>query len=214
MSRSEADDAGLRLMVYDRTCTGPGWRPGLSHAWASGSVLYKALGRLDATRGVASWDEALRWLAEYRPDRPIGEVQYWGHGKWGLARADRQPLDIDALSSGHPLHAPLKAVAERMLPGDQGLWWFRTCETFGARPGQRFARALADFLGCRTAGHTYIISHWQSGLHSLRPGEEPSWPDDEGLREGTPEHPEKAYWSRLWEPHTISFLHGEVPADY
>jgi hypothetical protein len=213
VSRSERAP-GLRLMVWDRTCTGPWWRPGLSHAWGTGSLLYRALGRLDATRGVASWDEALAWLAEFRPDEPIAEVQYWGHGKWGLARADRQPLSIDALSRTHPLHAPLRAVAKRMLPGDDGLWWFRTCETFGARPGQRFARALSDFLGCRTAGHTFIIGHWQSGLHSLRPGAEPEWSPSEGLLRGTVEQPEAAYWSRLREPNTITFMHGQVPAGY
>src|SRR5262245_17997203 len=69
----------VRALIYDRTCV---WRGGaLSHAWAAGSRLYRALGRIDAARGVASWDEALGWLAELRA--PIDEVQYWGHGKWG-----------------------------------------------------------------------------------------------------------------------------------
>jgi hypothetical protein len=52
----------MRALIYDRTCV---WRGGaLSHIWASGSRLYRALGWVDAARGVASWDEALSWLAE------------------------------------------------------------------------------------------------------------------------------------------------------
>jgi hypothetical protein len=105
-------------------------------------------------------------------------------------------------------------VRDRMLPADQGLWWFRTCETFGARAGHRFAGAFSDFLGCRAAGHTYIIGHWQSGLHSLGPGEEPGWPDDEALVDGTPDDPERASWSTRSAPNTITFLHGQVPAGY
>jgi hypothetical protein len=204
----------LRLMVFDRTCRGKSLRPGLSHAWWSGAHLYHALGRIDAFQGVDSWEQAFDWLATYRPDRPIAEVQYWGHGKWGHARVGAQVFDIEGLQREHSFQAPLRRVAARMLPGAQGLWWFRTCETFGARPGIRFARALADFLGCRTAGHTYIIGHWQSGLHTMLPGGDAYWSDEEGLREGTPEDPKAAFWSRSWRPHTINFLQGAIPPGY
>lgn len=201
-------------MFYDRTCRGRPLLPGLSHAWGSGGVLYRGLRRIDACRGVERWEEGLSWLANLQPDRPIAQVQYWGHGKWGHARVCDDVLDERALLAGHPLHPLLRRIAARMQPGEQGLWWFRCCETFGARPGQRFARALSDFLGCRTAGHTYIIGHWQSGLHSLLPGQDPHWSDEEGLRAGTPESPKEAHWSRLWHPNTITFLHGQVPAGY
>lgn len=201
-------------MVFDKTCRGRRLRPGLSHAWWSGAHLYHSLGRIDAWRGVESWEEAFDWLATVAPDRPIAQVQYWGHGKWGHARVGDQVFDIQALRRGHAFHGPLQRVAARMLDGDRGLWWFRTCETFGARPGIRFARAFADFLGCRTAGHTFIIGHWQSGLHTMMPGGEAYWPDDEGLRAGTPEEPKAAYWSRAWRPHTINFLQGAIPQGY
>src|SRR6185436_5354204 len=84
---------GVRALIYDRTCV---WHGGaLSHAWAAGSRLYRARGRIDAALGVASWDQALRWLAELQA--PIDEVQYWGHGKWGCALVDRDVLDEAAL---------------------------------------------------------------------------------------------------------------------
>ena len=188
--------------------------PGLTHAWWAGANLYRGLRRLDAYQGVRSWGEALDFLATFRPERPIGEIQYWGHGKWGLARVDREVLDRHALTRGHALYESLQRVRDRMRRGDEGLLWFRTCETFGARPGKRFAAELADFLECRVAGHTYIIGHVQSGLHSLGPGETPTWSDEEGLREGTVERPKRAHWSKLRAPNTITCLHGRVPRDY
>lgn len=205
---------GLRLMVYDRTCRGSGMFPGLSHAWGAGGGLLRTLRRLDAYRGVESWDEALRFLAEFEPDHPIAQVQFWGHGKWGSAKVDGQSLGRHALEPGDPRHGPLRAVADRMLTGEAGLWWWRTCETFGANEGQSFARELAEFLDCRVAGHTYIIGHVQSGLHTLMPGQTPQWAADEGIREGTPDEPVAAYWSKIWRPKTITFLRDTIPTGY
>lgn len=204
----------LRLMIYDKTCTGPRLRPGLSHAWGTGGALYgRLLRRLHAWRGASSWSEALGWLAAVQRDRPIAEVQYWGHGKWGRAVIDRESLDASALAPGHALHRDLTAVRERLV-GPEALWWFRTCETFGAAPGHDWARRLTDFLGCRAAGHTYIIAGWQSGLHSLAPGAAPTWALDEGLKAGTIEAPREAFWSKRSAPNTIHCLSGRVPAGY
>jgi hypothetical protein len=201
-------------MVYDRTCTGKPFRPGLSHAWATGQHLYRLLGRFDRTLGVESWDEALSWLGHVGRGQPIAEIQYWGHGKWGLARVDSQAFDAAALAPSHRWAADLDRIADRLLPDGRSLLWFRTCETLGCAPGQDFAQRLTERLACRVAGHTYIIGHWQSGLHSLAPGQTPGWSQDEGLREGTPESPREAYWSRAWHPNTVSFLHGQIPAGY
>jgi len=210
------DERGLRLMLYDRTCVGPWYRPmpGLTHAWWVGGKLFSSLRRFDGWFGIASWEEGFERLATFAPDRPIAEVQYWGHGKWGQARAGDQVFGRAALSRGSSLHAGLRRVAGRMLPLEQGTWWFRTCETFGARAGQDFARGLADELGCRIAGHTYIIGPIQSGLHTLQPGADASWPDDEGLRLGDPMNPQHAYWSRFSAPNTITCFHHSIPAGY
>lgn len=200
---------GLRLLIYDRTCRGRAWRPGLSFAWKSGSWLYRGLGRLDAVRGVESWGEALDWLVAIQPEEALDEIQYWGHGKWGCARVGEELLDSHALEATHPLHEELLSVRDRLHP--ESLWWFRTCETFGADAGHAFAGAFASFLGCPTAGHTHIIGYYQSGLHQLRPGQTPHWPADEGLLRGTPAAPEEACWSRRTLPHTISCLQGRIP---
>lgn len=202
----------LRLMVYDRTDTGPWYRPGLSHAWWAGAHLYHRLQRLDAYHSVASWEEAWGWLQSFEPHRAIAEVQYWGHGKWGDARAGRDVFGESMLLKTARDRNVLDRVVARFTPSS--LWWFRTCETFGAKPGHAFASALADRFGCRVAGHTFIIGHIQSGLHSLAPGEHPTWSLDEGLREGSPESPKRAYWSHVRAPNTISCLRGSIPSDY
>jgi hypothetical protein len=195
----------MRVLVYDRTCV---WRGGgLSHAWAAGAALYRRLGRIDEAHGVASWDEALAWLAT-RPE-PIEEWQYWGHGKWGAVFVDRDALDATALVSGSPQHAQLVAVRARLAP--DALVWFRTCETFGARRGIALAEQLADFLGARVAGHTFVIGLHQSGLHGLAPGARADWSADEGLAAGTVDDPLGARPSWPWAPRTVTCFTGEVP---
>ncbi len=197
-------------MIYDSTCTGAPSLPGLSHAWWTGGLLYRALGRIDRFEGFADWPSALRWLAEVEPDRPIAEIQLWCHGKWGKALLDRRPLDAGALRPTHPYHGMLRAIRDRLV-GPEALWWFRTCETFGALPGHRFAREWTDYFGCSAAGHTYIIGAWQSGLHRLAPGAPPDWPATEGLKAGTPDAPSKARHSHPFAPHTITCLHPAPP---
>ena len=199
----------LRIMIYDDTCRGDSGPIGLTHSWIAGALLYGAMGRFDASRGFSCWADALAWIAEFEPDREVGEIQFWGHGKWGRAMIDRDRLDVSALEPGSPLHAPLSRIRERMTP--DSLWWFRTCETFGAKLGHDFARAWTDFFGCSAAGHTYIIGPWQSGLHRLKPGATIDWELSEGLQAGTPDAPQKSLWSKFRAPNTISCLRGDVP---
>lgn len=197
----------MRLMLFDRTCTRTGRVPiGLSHSWWVGSHVYRALGQLDRSHGVASWSEGLDWLLEHER---IDEIQYWGHGNWGLARVDGDMLDRAALQGGHPLHARLEAIRERMAPGAQ--WWFRTCDTLGSQRGHDFGMAWSDFFGRPVAGHTHIIGPVQSGLHKLEPGNRPHWSPLEGIREGTAEAPKQSAWSTLSAPNTIHMLQGSVP---
>lgn len=191
--------------MFDRTCTQG--RRGLSPIWSAGARLYRALGRIDDSIGVASWDEAFAWLAARR--EPIRELQYWGHGKWGTALVDDDALDVHALARrAHDL----EALRERLAP--DALVWFRTCETLGAQPGHDFAMRLADTLGARVAGHTYIIGFHQSGLHGIAPGMRPDWSVNEGLAEGSPTEPKRARWSRPWVPRTITALHGAIPQSW
>jgi hypothetical protein len=193
----------MRVLVYDRTYVG-----GLSRVWGAGSTLYRGLRRLDAACGVDSWDAALDWLAT-RPE-PIRELQYWGHGRWGRALVAGDVLDASALAAGDRRRPQLEALRERLAP--DALVWFRTCETFGARAGIDFAERLADFLGVRVAGHTFVIHFHQSGLHGLAPGSRAHWPADEGLAEGTADEPRRARRSAPWAPRTITCLAGAVPA--
>jgi hypothetical protein len=192
----------MKLLIFDKTDRL------LSMAWRSGAQLYRRLGRVDATLGVASWAEAFAWIASHH--EPIDELQYWGHGKWGAAMVARSDV-----WNAHP-----DAALERALDGfrDQlapdALIWFRTCETFGARAGIDFAERLADRMNARVAGHTHVIGFHQSGLHALSPGIAADWSDAEGLLQGTPDSPERARRSAPWHARTITCFADHIPAEW
>jgi Domain of unknown function (DUF4347) len=190
----------VRLLVYDR-----GDR--LTRFWKPGAALYRRLGRIDATLGVDSWDQAFAWLAQHDE---IREIQYWGHGKWGSALVGDDVFDAASLQGKHA--KALAAIRERLVP--DALWWFRTCETFGANAGHDFAQRVAETLDARVAGHTFIIGFHQSGLHGLAPGMRPDWSPAEGLLEGSAADPQRARWSKPWAPRTITALNGVIPANW
>lgn len=196
----------LRLMVFDATR-----RDALTATWRAGGPFYRGMGWLDRHLGVTSWADGLRWLATIDPDRRIGEIQYWGHGRWGCALIGDEALDASATREGHALHPLLLEIRKRMEP--DAAWWFRTCETFGAKPGHDFARAWSRFFGVRAAGFTHVIGPWQSGLHVLAPGAEPDWPLDEGLPAGASvDSPSgTGRMSRPGLPNTVTFLRGTLP---
>jgi hypothetical protein len=197
-------------MVFDRTCVGRGALPGLSDAWSAGRVLYERLGRIDGAHGVSSWSEALEWLVDrsQATGRPIGEVQYWGHGRRGRALVADDVLDASSLRAGKQLER-VHALRACFASDSRG-WWFRTCETVGGTAGHAFARAWSDVLGQRVAGHTHVIGFWQSGLHTLRPGETPAWPATEGLRD-VGDETAVALGSSPLRPNTIQCLQGTIP---
>jgi hypothetical protein len=179
--------------------------------WSVGARWHRARGRFHAAHAAVSWEDALGFLTRIRPEAPIGEVQFWGHGKWGDARIANDMLDERSLTKQSPLRAPLSALRDRLAPG--ALFWFRTCETFGADRGQRFARQFSDRLRARAAGHTYVIGLWQSGLHLLEPGRAPSWDPEEGLLAGNARQPIEARMSLPNEPNTITCFTAEIPRE-
>ncbi len=208
-------NSALRLVIYDKTCGGHHVLPGLSRIWSTGTSLYRGLGRVDAARGVSSWTEALQWLRQIRPEKTIEQVQFWGHGRWGRALVGEQWLDASALSNRHDLYDPLCRVRERLSSPAGIAWWFRTCETFGQSAGHSFARAWTRFFDRPAAGHTHVIGFYQSGLHSLAPGAEPTWPVEEGVvphRVGDDCAPGMPSGPR--QPNTITCLHGRVPKGF
>lgn len=197
----------LRLMFFDDTCVTEGKLPvGLTHAWRIGGALYHRLGRIDAWHGVSTWEDGLDWLIEISRSRTIAEIQFWGHGEWGGLWIDEQLIKIDALDRKHRLHDRFATIKTR-LTGPDALWWFRCCDVFGTELGHDFARRWTRFFGCRAAGHTHQIMFFQSGLHMLRPGEEPTWSVTEGVVPGL----DRAINSSRKAPHTITCLHNEVP---
>lgn len=201
---------GLRILIYDDTCRSKGLR--LTYSWIAGARLYRALGRFDAEHSVTSWTEGLDAVLAASEHERISEIQYWGHGKWGLARVGDERLDLERIENDSAIRDRLIEIRDRLC--DDALLWFRTCETFGAERGHEFSRSLSALLNCDVAGHTYIIGPWQSGLHRLRRGAKPSWDPREGLIKGDPQNPHRAAWSRPLAPNTITCFRGDIPAGF
>jgi hypothetical protein len=156
---------------------------GLSPVWWAGTWMHRLLRAADATLGARSWHEALAWAAQVAETRaqPIGSIQFWGHGTWGRMIVGQTQLDQDALGFGQPLTMAIDRFRAHLV-GPEALFWLRCCSAFGAQRGRAFATQLANRLGCRVVGHTHVIGFWQSGTHSLRVGEAPSWDAREGLQ--------------------------------
>jgi hypothetical protein len=206
-TRAVQKPTGKRVLVYDGVP-----RKGerlLRMAWAVGARLYKRLGWIDAAHGAQSWQDALTWIANH--DGSIQEIQFWGHGKWGMVFIDNDVLAVSSLRDGHEHHPLLLKIAQKLTRGGTALVWFRTCETFGAAAGQAFAKELSTLLGARVAGHTHIIGILQSGLQGLAPGEEPHWAAEEGLAKGSAQNPKDAHTSSPSAPRTVHFLNGKFP---
>ncbi len=202
---------GLRLVIYDGTQQRRWFFPGLTRIWAVGARLFRALGWIDLHKSAQSWEEAFRWVALAARPRPIAEIQFWGHGKWGCALIANDVLDANVVKASHPLFPHIEAIRARLLPNQGSVLWFRTCETFGSELGRSFARAWADRLKCRVAGHTYMIGIFQSGLGSLTPEETPAWSGSEGVAKGTAVQPTKARRSSPFAPRTITCLSHKLP---
>lgn len=221
----------LRLVVFDATDTpraalerqkakaaSPDGRamgsPGLSPIWRAGTLLHRLTWAADASLGATSWPEALDWAAATSRERgrPIASLQVWGHGGWGSMAIGPTALDSAALRPGHALAAPLDAL-KGALEGPESLLWLRCCSAFGHSTGQRFAEALAQRLGCRVAGHTHIIGFFQSGTHSLRPGQKASWDAGEGVKKAGGQAV-SALTSTPGAPNTVSCLALGLPEEY
>jgi hypothetical protein len=216
----------LRLIVWDRTDTAPVTIPriergddgtargtgGLSRYWRIGAFGHRAATRAHATFGASTWDEALAWAARMARERGtrIAEVQAWGHGGWGYMGMGKSRLDAAALSPSSPLAPHVDALRELLAP--TALVWLRCCSAFAASGGA-FAERLADRLGVKVAGHTFIIGFWQSGTRSVAPGQRAAWPSTEGVeRSAAGAH--RARVSAPAEPRTITCLAPGLPSGW
>jgi hypothetical protein len=220
----------LRLVVYDATDVRKPGAPivprvvrrtdgtaegtvGLSKFWWLGSWMHIYGMHADGALGASSWGEALRWAASFARSRnaKLAELQCWGHGGFGFMRMGGTRWDREALAGRSPLAADLDGL--RDVLADDALVWLRCCSAFGAPPGRAFAPALADRLRARVAGHTFIIGAWQSGTHSLRPTERPSWDEGEGI-ERRADGSILPRNSTMTAPRTLACLRMSLPRDW
>jgi hypothetical protein len=195
-----------RVVVYD--ASEEKRNPFLRASWYWGAKLYVRRGRLtpdpdddfDTYFGAWSFDEMLDWLLKLSGD--IARLDYWGHGAPGGIYCDQKRWG--ALEFKGKYKDRLNALGEKLTP--QALVWFRTCATFHGVVGQEFATRWSEGLGVTVAAHTYNIGPWQSGLHTIGPGEEPSWSKREGADKNG-----RLQSSGPWAPNTVFCTDATLP---
>lgn len=199
------EDNKLDIMFYDSS----DWAgEQLRMSWVTGGLFYRLFRGVEQTRGFDNWLEALKWLAEVEPDKKINSIQFWGHGSPGRVWINGEFLSIRSLIASSKHRYLLLNLKERLTP--ESVIWFRSCNVFSAKEGHIFATAFSQFMGCKIAAHTFIVGPWQSGLHTINPGEQPNWSREEGLKKKADGTVEKL-WSMPWSPKTIFCLTGKIP---
>jgi hypothetical protein len=213
----------LRLVVFDATDTRPVAVPrvergtdgtargtgGLTRFWKAGALIHRVVRYASATHGVTTWKEAFEWAVRESQVRgaPIAELQAWGHGGWGYMGMGSTRLDAEALKSAE-LAPSIDALSKAM--DRSGLVWLRCCSAFGGE-GREFAPRLAERLGVRVAGHTFIIGVLQSGTHSLMPDERAGWSTAEGIERDPRSGLNCARLSSPGAPNTLSCFRLGLP---
>lgn len=193
-------DNKLDIMFYDSS----DWAgKELRLSWITGGKFYKLFRSVEHHAGFDSWVDALKWLDSVAPGQQINSIQFWGHGSPGRVWINGEYLSARSVLATSPHRNLLLNLKERLT--SDSLIWFRSCNVFAGQEGHLFAKLMASMMGCTIASHTYIVGPWQSGLHTIRPGEEPSWNLEEGL-DG-----EELKWSMPWSPNTIFCLTGKIP---
>lgn len=201
-------DQKLDLMFYD----GSAWAGEvLVFSFINGGNFYKTFRSVEHHAGFDKWADALTWLTTVESNKKIDSIQFWGHGFPGGIALNGEALKSSSLKPQSKYYQFLLALKARLKP--ESVIWLRSCTSFAGSLGKKFAQDLANFFGCKVAGHTFIIGPWQSGLHTLNPGESPSWSDTEGFK------PDKdgllrTAWSKPWETHTIFCLTGKIPKNW
>lgn len=209
MSKNET----LKVMIYDDSTLDDGWdglkEDGLALSWKWGDKLYRKFGSIDIAFGAKSFEEAFGYISNLDPEKKVSEVHFWCHGGPGKVYLNRKFLNIDNIGPSGFHAVGLRKLKARLT--DDALVWFRCCSLFAGQEGHDFAKKFAHVLNKdgtsrRVAAYTHIIGPSQSGLHTLGPGEEPSWSLTEGLDENG-----KMKWSRFWKKNTVSCLRGTIP---
>lgn len=195
------EDGKLDIMLYDAS----DWAgEQLRFSWITGGAFYKMFRGVEHHSGFHSWEEALRWVLEVEPEKKINSLQFWGHGSPGRVWINGDFLSARSLLASSTHRELLLKLKNRLT--NESLVWFRCCNLFAGREGQLFANTFSKFMDCTIASHTYIIGPWQSGLHTIKPDQQPYWPVDEGFGSDN-----EKLWSMPWSPNTIFCLTGKIP---
>lgn len=201
-------DDKLDIMIYDSS----DWAgKQLRFSWITGGKFYKWFRGVEHHAGFSDWLEAIDWILSVEPNRKINSIQYWGHGSQGKVWMNGSAMSVRSFVEASEINKKLNLLKQRLTP--ESVIWFRCCNVFAGNEGKIFSITSSNFFNCKIAAHTYIVGPWQSGLHTLKPFQRPSWPINEGL-EVQPDGKIKKLWSTPWAPNTVFCLSNKIPEDW
>ena len=183
-----------RIIIYDTATP-----TAVMYTWAIGAPIYKAIGACLEFYPVKCWDEAAQKVSMYTE---LDEIQFWGHGYPGFVLIDKEHISTNDNESF--------AIACKNALKQEGVLWFRTCASFNGDLGKEFAKSISSNSQRRCAGSTFKIGMFHSGIHSVKPGQEPSWPSTEGV-DPTTKNPTS---SGIGKPNTILCLQISLPNNW
>ena len=64
------------------------------------------------------------WLHVIEPKRTIGEIQFWGDGKWGAAHIGDDVLTLNFFRPENPDRALLLRLTSRFRPNEKTIFGF------------------------------------------------------------------------------------------
>lgn len=201
-------DTTLDIMFYDKS----EWAGKVqTFSFINGGKFYRLFRGVEKHAGFESLKEALEWITTVEPDKKIDSIQFWGHGFPGGFVINEEEFRSSSLKPQSKHYSLLKLIKDRLKP--ESVIWIRSCSTFAGERGKKFAKDLAKFFGCTVASYTFKIGPWQAGLHTLKPGQEPQWPDTEGFVENK-EGKLVSEWSKPWSINSIFCLTGKIPKNW
>lgn len=185
----------MKIIIYDKN-PGSGIKQSLLKiSWMIGCWFQKLIGKTDEFHGADSWNDVVQWIC--KQPNSISSIQYWGHGSPGNVWLSGKPLK----------YHQLREIKDKLAP--DAVIWFRTCSSFQGKAGYSFAENMSLTLNCTIAAHTRIVGLFQGGLHTIKPGKEPSWPISEG------ELPSMlAKIGLQWGNNSVFFFSTDFPKDW
>ena len=163
--------------------------------WRTPRILEMAHTQANLVMGASNWDDAITKIIDActsikRNGKPLGVIQFWGHGMPGVPMMGEHRLSYPAFKdNSSSLYARLCQMRDLISPATY--LWFRCSSFFSGEMGRNAVEHFTNFFRCKLVGHTHKIGFIQSGCYVVDIKDKPRWPVTDAAQ------------SFFYEPNTI-----------